>query len=85
MKPNYDMTFTEVLNEIFDTHGWYQGEQFADGVFITVNKDRDIIEVKEFDKELSYVETMFDLTISSGIMRQKYRRYYTQPEIERKV
>lgn len=80
-KYNYNMTFMDVLNEIFETHGWYQGEDFADGVFIAV--ENDIVKLRLFSADYSGV--LDELTIYPAITRQKYRRCYTQPDIERKV
>lgn len=44
----YNMTFDEVLHEIFETKGWYQGEEFKDGVYITVEDST--ITAKQFPK-----------------------------------
>ncbi len=85
-KSKYNMTFTEVLNEIFETHGWYQGENFANGAFITADNDTDIVELIQFKmEEWLGAKKLDDLIIYPAITRQKYRRCYTQPEIERKV
>ena len=49
----YTLTFEDVLHEIFQTKGWYQGEEFADGVYITVDEDNCII-TKQFPKYFSF-------------------------------
>lgn len=33
-KYNYNLTFASMIEEIFKTNGWYQGEDFGDGVYI---------------------------------------------------
>lgn len=82
----YNLSFNDVLNEIFDTHGWYQGEEFADGVFITVTKNNDVVEVREFNIDKHFGEKyLTDLSITRGVRDMKYRRCYTQPDVERKV
>ena len=44
----YNMTFEEVMKEIFETKGAYQGEDFKDGVFI--EPDDDVVYIKEYTK-----------------------------------
>lgn len=78
---NYDMTFDEVLHEIFQTKGWYQGEEFKDGVYITVEDST--ITAKQFPKNFGSQYT-WPLNITYGVTQMKYRRVYTQPEVERK-
>lgn len=86
MNNEYNMTFSEVLDEIFDTHGWYQGQGFADGVFITVDKDCDTVVLKEFNISHHFgALNLRSLVVTRGVTKMKYRRCYTQPEIERKV
>lgn len=80
-KIDYWMTFEEVLHEIFDTKGWYQGEEFLNGVYITV--DDDMLVGKQFSKRLDERYT-WPLSITRGVVHMKYRRVYTQPEVERK-
>lgn len=79
----YDMTFNEVLAEIFKTKGWYQGEEFKDGVYITVDEDNCIV-VKQFPKHFS-AQMIWPLNVTYGVTQMKYRRVYTQPEVERKA
>ena len=38
-KYTYDLTFEEVLEEIWYKDCWYQGNNFADGVVIFANAD----------------------------------------------
>ena len=78
----YTLTFEDVLHEIFQTKGWYQGEEFADGVYITVDEDNCII-TKQFPKYFS-TQMIWPLNITYGVTQMKYRRVYTQPEVERK-
>lgn len=83
MKPiKYDMTFDDVLHEIFITQGWYQGEEFRNGVYITV-EDSTII-AKQFPENFG-PQYSWPLSITYGVTKMKYRRVYTQPEIERRV
>lgn len=77
----YNMTFNEVLSEIFNTKGWYQGEDFKDGVYITVEDST--IFVKEFPKNFGSQYT-WPLNVTYGLTQMKYRRVHTQPEVERK-
>lgn len=77
----YNMTFDEVLHEIFQTKGWYQGEDFKDGVYITI-EDSTIV-AKQFPKNLN-PQFVWPLNITYGVTQMKYRRVYTQPEVERK-
>lgn len=77
----YNMTFNEVLSEIFNSKGWYQGEDFKDGVYITV-EDSTIVG-KEFPKNFGSQYT-WPLNITYGVTQMRYRRAYTQPEVERK-
>lgn len=81
----YNMTFDEVLHEIFETKGWYQGEEFKDGVYITVDDYMTIVG-KEFSnyKNLHSWPYSWPLNITYGVTQMKYRRVYTQPEVERK-
>lgn len=76
------MDFSEVLSEIFDTKGWYQGENFNDGVYITI--DDGMIVVRQFLKGFSSVYS-WPLSITYGVTKMKYRRVYTQPDVERRV
>ena len=83
MKNNeYTMTFHDVLGEIFKTKGWYQGEDFANGVFIKVDNNG-FVHVYEFLPHI-FGETECGLmTITMGTIQQKYKRVYTQLEIMR--
>lgn len=81
---NYTMSFADVLNEVFDTNGWYQGENFKAGVYLKLNQFGDI-GLFEFTED-SFGETFVGtLAVSQGIIRQNYKRVYTQPEIMHKI
>ena len=79
----YTLSFHEVLNEIFFTNGWYQGENFKDGVFIMVD-EIGLIHIYEFREDTFGVIDCTPLSISAETVNQKYKRVYTQPEIMRK-
>ena len=52
------------------------------GVYITVDEDNCII-TKQFPKYFS-TQMIWPLNITYGVTQMKYRRVYTQPEVERK-
>lgn len=65
----------------FETKGWYQGEDFRDGVYITIEDS--VIMAKQFPRSLGS-QFAWPLNITYGVTQMKYRRVYTQPEAERK-
>lgn len=75
----YTMSFTDVINEIFNTKGWYQGEDFENGVFITV--ENNVLVAKSFNEKSS--QWKFDITF--GVVNMKYRRMYNQTDVERRL
>lgn len=79
----YNMTFDEVLHEIFDTKGWYQGELFGNGVYITL-ANGDYINIYVFSDQWLGAKDCGAFILSINAYNQKYRRVYTQPEVERK-
>lgn len=80
-KYTYDLTFEEVLEEIWYKDCWYQGNNFADGVVIFANADGTGI-LKDFFG--GCLDTSL-LVLTEGICKQMYRRVYTQPDAERKI
>lgn len=80
----YPINFHQVLDEIFQTKGWYQGNNFKDGVFIKLNYDC-TIHVYEFRENHFGEKDLYHLAINDGIYNQHYRRVYTQPDIMRMV
>ena len=81
-KYTYDLTFEEVLEEIWYKHCWYQGNNFADGSVLEVTPDKDI-----YVKTFSHSTRVFSspLILTKGVYEQMYRRVYTQPDAERRV
>lgn len=85
-KYDYDLTFNEVINEIFKTKGWYQGENFKDGYFISVNENNDdMIYLYYFSENKCGKHTDGCPVLSKGLFTQKYRRIYTEPSAKRIV
>lgn len=83
MDINYNMTFDDVLKEIFETQGWYQGELFGNGVYITITNS-DYINVFAFSDQWLGSKDCGAFILSHRAYTQKYRRVYTQSEVERK-
>lgn len=81
---NYDMSFSDVVNEIFDTNGWYQGSDFSNGTFIKVNSNTATIGIYGFSENHFGETYVGDFYISRGIKNMHYRRVHSQPEIMRK-
>lgn len=80
---NYNLTFDEMVNNIFSTNGWYQGNDFADGYFLKLVDN--IIQVWYFDNKIYDVHYHCDFHISGGTFRQKYRRVFVKEDVMRKV
>lgn len=57
-KYTYDLTFEEVLEEIWYKNCWYQGNNFADGSVLEVTPDKDIY-VKTFVRTVSHSTRVF--------------------------
>lgn len=70
----YNLTFTDVLNEIFDTNGWYQGINFNEYSFITVCRRNGKIIEKYFVNSEGKTEIAGALEINAKIVKMKYRR-----------
>lgn len=85
-KYTYDLTFKEVLEEIWFKGGWYQGNKFADGSVLEVTPDKEIY-IKTFVRTVSHSTRVFSspLILTKGVYEQMYRRVYTQPDAERRV
>lgn len=83
----YDLTFADVLNEIFEDKKlkcWYQGEDFMNGYFIKIN-DFDEIGLFYFSKDKFGEQNAGYLPLTNGVLKQKYRRVYTQPDAMRNI
>lgn len=80
-KYTYDLTFEEVLEEIWFEDCWYQGNNFADGSVLEVTPDKEIY-VKTFGSTRVFSSP---LILTEGVYEQMYRRVYTQPDAERRV
>lgn len=79
----YDLTFQEVLKEIFEENSpcWYQGENFQDGVVFlkAFGSLRERIFTAKFDWEQDTP------IISQNVYTQKYRRVTSQSDAERRI
>lgn len=82
-KYTYDLTFEEVLKEIFLREYWYQGENFADGVVIYSNADGTGI-LHDF---LGGCLDVSLLVLTENLYSQKYRRIHNMDvaDAERRV
>lgn len=69
----YNLTFTEVISEIFDTNGWYQGINFDEYSFIAVDRDGKLVE-KYFVNSNGKTAVKQTLEINAWISKMKYRR-----------
>ena len=69
----YNITFADVLNEIFDTDGWYQGINFDESSFIAIGRDGNLTE-KYFVNSNGKTAVKRTLEINSQIVKMKYRR-----------
>lgn len=75
----YNLTFPEVPIQLFNSYEtmWFQGENFVDGVIITVQNG--ILRCIDFSEN----GHMWEVVVSTGICTQKYRRVYTQKDVMR--
>ena len=80
-KYTYDLTFEEVLEEIWYRDCWYQGNNFADGTVLYVTPDKELY-TKTFTASQVYNAP---LILTEGVYEQMYRCVYTQPDAERRV
>lgn len=83
MNNEYNLSFLDVLNEVFQTKGWYQGENFKSGVFLKVGEHEDL-RFAEFAEDKLGEQDGGAPVVYAGLTRQRYKRAYTQPEIMRK-
>lgn len=85
-KYTYDLTFEEVLEEIWYKNCWYQGNNFADGSVLEVTSNKELY-VKTFVRTISHSTRVYSspLILTEGVYEQMYRRVYTQPDAERRV
>lgn len=85
-KYTYDLTFEEVLEEIWYKDCWYQGNNFADGSVLEVTPDKEIY-IKTFVRTVSHSTRVFSspLILTEGVYEQMYRCVYTQPDAERRA
>lgn len=82
-KYNYDLTFANMVEEIFKTYGCYQGEEFNDGVYIQVLYNG--IRVQVFSNNWYGAKDIGNFILTRGAVEMKYRRVYTQSDAMRKV
>lgn len=85
-KYTYDLTFEEVLEEIWYKGCWYQGNNFADGSVLEVTPDKEIY-IKTLVPTISHSTRVFSspLILTEGVYEQMYRRVYSQSDAERRV
>ena len=85
-KYTYDLTFEEVLEEIWYKGCWYQGNNFADGFVLEVTPDKKIY-IKAFVRTVFHFTRVYSspLILTKGVYEQMYRRVYTQPDAERRA
>lgn len=69
----YKLTFADVLNEIFDTDGWYQGINFDEYSFIAIGRNGKLVE-KYFVNSNNKTAVKRTLEIDARIGKMKYKR-----------
>lgn len=79
----YNLTFTEVMDNIFKDKSWYQGENFANGYFIQ-SEDK-IVHLRYFSDNTYGIQEAGPVMLSEGLLKQKFRKVLTQPDVMRKV
>lgn len=79
----YELTFEEMIHDIFKTNGWYQGENFGDGYFLKIVDG--VIQIWYFDDKAYGEQYLCAFYVGKGTITQKYRKVYCQPDIMRKV
>ena len=81
----YPLTFFDVVNEIFETGGMYQGEQFKNGYFISLSKDMfSYNQIKLFRYDWDKGACDEDIPVlSKALFEQRYRKVFTMEEIWR--
>lgn len=77
----YQLSFEEILRDLFTSGGWFQGEDFEDGVYI--RSDNGIIKTYQFSSDWIGEKDLGSM-ITVGMYIQKYRRVVSQPDIMRK-
>lgn len=80
----YPLTFFDVVNEIFETGGYYQGEQFKNGYFISLG-DKDYLnnQIRLFKYNSTNIQDEGEPVLSRALFKQRYRRVYAREEIWR--
>ena len=81
----YPLTFFDVVNEIFETGGMYQGERFKNGYFISLGKSTfSYNQIKLFRYDWNKGTCDEDNPVlSKGLIEQRYREVFTKEEIWR--
>lgn len=65
----FNLTFFEAIEKLFNKEGFIQGEDFAKGIYAKCNECGNIVVCKS--RDLSFIE--HNLILSRGIFIQKYR------------
>lgn len=75
----YNLTFPEVLDQLFNSNEtmWFQGENFIDGVIMAAQNG--LLRGIDFSEH----GMMWELVVSTGVYKQKYRQVYTQKDAMR--
>lgn len=74
---DYNLTFTEALKVMADTGGGCMVETLRMGVVIMLSKDGGSIVAKDFKRR---GDNPCNLTVTVNLMRQEFRRVFTQPD-----
>lgn len=81
----YDLSFEDAINKVFDEDVKVQGENFKDGYYIAKNPMQgDYLEVRRLDLENDVEWPIGNLHVTINVVRQKYRVVTTNDEIMRK-
>ncbi|MCD7996471.1 MAG: hypothetical protein LUH21_04475 [Clostridiales bacterium] len=80
----YDLTFYEVIEELINNGGWYQGEKFSNGTYLAINGLGNVC-VYSFSEEYFGTKELYIAIIYKGVVEQKYRKVETQADVMRKV
>ena len=73
-KYTYDLTFEEVLEEIWFKGGWYQGNKFADGTVLEVTSNKELY-VKTFVRTILMFNSN-SITTEKESARNNYYNYW---------
>lgn len=78
----YNLTFMEAMDVVLQG-GYVVGDDFAKGIYLKLN-DAKIVSVWDFNKDgIMHYQELICLTITHGILNQKYKKleFLTQAEL----